>query len=143
MKKALERVEDPRRTVGGHILHKLEDIIIIGLCTLLCNGEDFTDMEAFGELREEWLRKFLELPHGIPDSDTFRRVFERINPEALAECLYDWLGSHWEKGDRGLQAYPSHHGGYRNNLGLFCVSSLLEKMTNFLLSFGIICRKIE
>ena len=55
-------------------------------------------MEAFGELREEWLRKFLELPHGIPDSDTFRRVFERIDPEALSECLYDWLGCHWEKG---------------------------------------------
>ena len=66
-------MEDPRRTVGGHILHRLEDIII-GLYTLLCNGEDFTDMEAFGELREEWLRKFLELPHGIPDSDTFRRA---------------------------------------------------------------------
>lgn len=38
------------------------------------------------------------MPHGIPDSDTFRRVFERINPEALGECLYDWLGCHWEKG---------------------------------------------
>lgn len=55
-------------------------------------------MEAFEELRGEWLRKFLELPHGIPDSGTFRRVFERINPEALAECLYDWLGCYWEKG---------------------------------------------
>lgn len=44
----------------------------------------------------EWLRKFLTLPHGIPDSDAFRRVFERINPEALSECLYDWLGRHWE-----------------------------------------------
>ena len=54
-------------------------------------------MEAFGELRKEWLRQFLELPHGIPDSDTFRRVFERINPEAPGECLYDWLGCHWEK----------------------------------------------
>ena len=51
LKTALGKMEDPRRTVGGHILHKLEDIIIIGLCTLLCNGEDFTDMEAFGELR--------------------------------------------------------------------------------------------
>lgn len=94
LKAALSRVEDPRRTERGHILHKLEDIIIIGLCTLLCNGEDFTDMEEFGKEREEWLRKFLELPHGIPDSDTFRRVFERIKPEALSECLYDWLGYH-------------------------------------------------
>ncbi len=37
------------------------------------------------------------LPHGIPDSDTFRRVFERLNPKGLAECQYDWLGVHWEK----------------------------------------------
>ena len=93
----MQGVEDPRRTRRGHILHKLEDIIIIGLCTLVCNGEDFTDMEEFGKQREEWLRKFLELPHGIPDSDTFRRVFERINSEALSECLYDRLGGHWEE----------------------------------------------
>lgn len=98
LKAGLERVEDPRRTNGGHILHKLEDIIIIGLCAVVCGGEDFPDMEEFGKEREEWLRKFLELPHGIPDSDTFRRVFERINPEALSECLYDWLGCHREEG---------------------------------------------
>ena len=90
-------IEDPRRTARGHILHRPEDIIIIGLCTLVCTGEDFTDMEEFGKQREEWLRKFLELPHGIPDSDTFRRVFERIAPEALSEYLYDWLGCRWEK----------------------------------------------
>lgn len=46
-------------------------------------------MEEFGEEREECLRKFLELSHGIPDTDTFRLVFERINAEALSECLYD------------------------------------------------------
>jgi len=98
LKSSLEQIEDPRRTNGGHILHKLEDIIIIGLCTVVCGGEDFPDMEEFGKEREEWLKKFLELPHGIPDSDTFRRVFERIKPEALSECLYDWLGCHRQEG---------------------------------------------
>lgn len=98
LKLGLKQVADPRRTKGGHILHKLEDIIIIGLCTVVCGGEDFPAMEEFGKEREEWLRKFLELPHGIPDSDTFRRVFERIRPEALSECLYDWLGSHRKEG---------------------------------------------
>ncbi len=92
------QVEDPRRTDRGNIRHKLEDIIIIGLCTLICGGEDFPDMEEFGKEREESLRTFLELPNGIPDSDTFRRVFERINPEALSECLYDWLGCHRAEG---------------------------------------------
>jgi hypothetical protein len=32
-------------------------------------------MEEFGLERQEWLKTFLELPNGIPDSDTFRRVF--------------------------------------------------------------------
>ena len=48
LKTALEKVEDPRRTDRGHVLHKLEDILIIGLCTLVCNGSDFSDMEDFG-----------------------------------------------------------------------------------------------
>lgn len=98
LKAGLEQIKDPRRTNGGHILHKLEDIIIIGLCTVVCGGEDFLDMEEFGKERAEWLETFLELPHGIPDSDTFRRVFERINPETLSECLYDWLGYHRKEG---------------------------------------------
>ena len=90
IKKAAERLraqEDRRRTERGNIRSKLEDIIIIGLCTLICNGEDFVDMEEFGKEREEWLQQFLTLPNGIPDSGTFQRVFERINPEVLSECL--------------------------------------------------------
>ena len=55
-------------------------------------------MEKFGIQRQEWLSQFLELPSGIPDSDTFRRVFERLNPEALSECLYDWLSCHRKEG---------------------------------------------
>lgn len=98
LKNTLGRIEDARRTGRGHILHKLEDIIIIGLCTFVCNGSDFTDMEDFGKEREEWLRGFLELPNGIPDSDTFRRVFERLEPKALSDSLYDWLSSNRKEG---------------------------------------------
>ena len=38
----------PRRTSYGNVRHKLEDIIVIGLCTLVCGGEDYADMEEFG-----------------------------------------------------------------------------------------------
>ena len=96
--KKLEKVEDPRRTDRGHILHKLVDILIIALCCLICNGTDFEDMEDFGKEREEWLKTFLELPNGIPSSDTFRRIFEQIDPNALSECLYDWLANNRKEG---------------------------------------------
>ena len=37
------------------------------------------------------MSEFLELPNGIPSDDTFRRVFERIDPVALGECLTQWV----------------------------------------------------
>ena len=93
-----ENIVDPRRQYG-YLLHKLVDIIVIGLLTVLCKGQDFDDMEVFGVERIDWLKKFLELPNGIPDSDTFRRVYERLKPDTLQNCLNDWLAA-----QRRLQA---------------------------------------
>ena len=82
----ISEVGDKRRTSHGHVLHKFEDIIIIGLCAVISDGEDFADMEMFGRERESWLRRFLELPNGIPDADTFRRVFEAVDPAGPGAC---------------------------------------------------------
>lgn len=97
LKESIVNSKEPRRVRYENIRHKLDDMIIIGLCTVICGGEDYNDMEAFGHEREEWLRTFLELPNGIPDSDTFRRLFERLNPAELSECLYSWLGAEREE----------------------------------------------
>jgi predicted transposase YbfD/YdcC len=59
----------------------------------ICGAEDYEDIEDFGNIRKEWLSKFLELPNGIPDKDTFRRVFERLNPSEVAQSLYGWIGN--------------------------------------------------
>ena len=102
LKEEIKNIQEPRRTRYGNIRHKLEDIIIIGLCTIICGGEDFADMEAFGKSRQEYLAKFLELPNGIPDSDTFRRVFEKLNPSELSSCLVNWISV--ERNSRGTVA---------------------------------------
>ena len=59
LKEGIRNISEPRRTGYGNIQHKLEDIIIIGLCTIICGGEDFADMEAFGKSRQKYLSKFL------------------------------------------------------------------------------------
>jgi predicted transposase YbfD/YdcC len=97
LKEEVSKVSDPRRSYGN-LRHKLEDIIIIGLLSTICLGEDFADMEEFGKERREWLRGFLELPNGIPDSDTFRRVFERLEPGELLKCLNSWFEEKREPG---------------------------------------------
>ena len=58
LKEEIKNVNEPRRTAYGNIRHKLEDIIIIGLCTIISGGEDFSDMEAFGKEREDLLKNF-------------------------------------------------------------------------------------
>jgi len=73
--------------------HNLTDILFIAVCTMICGGEGFTDMEDFAEAREEWLRKYLELPGGIPSHDTFRRVFSLMDPHAFLACFMAWSQS--------------------------------------------------
>ena len=51
-KEKLRGIEDPRRE-WGNLRHKLEDILVIALCSTLCCGKDFIDMEEFGRDREE------------------------------------------------------------------------------------------
>jgi len=92
LKQEFLQVTDPRRQ-WGYLRHSLVDILVIGLCSALSDGQDFVDMEEFGRDRREWLRGFLELRNGIPDSDTFRRVFERVNPAQLRKALENWLDS--------------------------------------------------
>ena len=70
--------------------HLLIDILFIAVCTVICGGEGFTDMELFGEAKQEWLRTLLALPHGIPSHDTFGRVFSQLDPKEFGECFLRW-----------------------------------------------------
>jgi predicted transposase YbfD/YdcC len=84
-----EDMPDPR--IDRTRDHKLVDILVIGLCSLLTGGEGFTDMEVFGRAKLEWLKTFLELPSGIPSHDTFNRVFSALNPHRFLDCFVSWV----------------------------------------------------
>ena len=81
-------LEDPRRY---NRRHKLLDIVVIAICAAICGAEGWEDIELFGETKEEWLREFLELPHGPPSDDTYRRVFAALDAEEFQVCFMDWI----------------------------------------------------
>jgi predicted transposase YbfD/YdcC len=83
------RLQDPRR--AHRRLHRLQDIVVIALCAVIAGAQDWQQIVTFGRKRLDWLRGFLELPHGIPSHDTFERVFDRLKPQAFHACFRDWV----------------------------------------------------
>ena len=80
-------LEDPRRY---NRRLKLLDILVIAICAAICGADGWEDVGLFGEAKEEWLKGFLELPHGMPSDDTYRRVFAALDAEQLQSCFTDW-----------------------------------------------------
>jgi predicted transposase YbfD/YdcC len=79
---------DPRK---DNKRHKLIDIITIAICGIICNADSFEHIAEFGRAKREWLKGFLELPHGIPSADTFERIFSRIDPEEFRGRFVEWM----------------------------------------------------
>jgi predicted transposase YbfD/YdcC len=88
LKQCIAEVPDPR--VVGRCDHLLLDIVALTILAVFCGAEDWPDVESFGKKRLAWLKAFLELPHGIPSHDTFRRVFGLLQRNLFAQALFQW-----------------------------------------------------
>ena len=82
-------IVDPREEQGRR--HPLISIIVIGICATICGADGWVEMVEFGEGKRQWLSTFLELPYGIPKEDTFRRVFNLLDPEDFQKRFVSWI----------------------------------------------------
>src|SRR5437016_3532205 len=79
-KQVFRRLADPR---ADNSRHDLLEVVFIALAAMLCGADSCSDMADFGQAKEELLRLFLRLEHGVPSHDTFSRVFRLLNPQAF------------------------------------------------------------
>jgi predicted transposase YbfD/YdcC len=84
---------DPRCPHAPHSRHLLMDILVIAVCAVISGAEGWEDLEEYGKANAEWLGDLLDLPHGIPGHDTFRRVLSRLAPEELTQCFIAWTNA--------------------------------------------------
>ncbi len=84
-------IDDPRREHGR--LHRLEDILVLTICAVLCGADSFVAVEAFGHAKQDFLRRFLALSNGIPSHDTIGGVFARLDPRQFEQCFLTWVNA--------------------------------------------------
>lgn len=92
MKSAIDyftSITDPR--IERTKEHHLSDIIFISIAAVICGAETWNDIEAYGKAKEDWLKQYLELKHGIPSHDTFNRFFSSIEPKEFERCFLNWI----------------------------------------------------
>ena len=89
LRKHFRPLKDPR--VVGRSRHLLFDIIVLALCGVIANCDDWPDIALFAHKREAWFGRFLQLPHGVPSHDTFERVFAVLDPRVFERCCLAWL----------------------------------------------------
>src|SRR3954447_25370940 len=81
-------------------LHELLDIVAIAICAVVAGADSWDDIEDFGNAKLGWLGSFLDLPNGIPSHDTFRRLFERLDPDEFQRGFLGWIEALHEATER-------------------------------------------
>ncbi len=83
------QVEDPRMERTKR--HRLQDIIILAICGVLCGAEGWVEIEEFGNAKAAFFTELLGLPNGIPSHDTFGRVFALLDPKQFEASFVQWV----------------------------------------------------
>ena len=84
-------IEDPR--IDRCKLHPISEILLLTLAAVISGAEGWIDIERYGHLKLDFLRRFFPYENGVPSDDTLRRFFRRINPKVFREHFVKWVKS--------------------------------------------------
>jgi predicted transposase YbfD/YdcC len=64
---------------------------------MVCGVESVEDIVFFGTTHKKWLKKYLELPNGIPSADTILRLLSRIDSKKFETCFRSWTQGYFKE----------------------------------------------
>ena len=82
-------IEDPRS--GGNKRHHFGEIIFIAVSALVCGVKSFSGIIEFAHIHKDWLKKWIELPNGIPVVQILINLFALIDSKLFAECIVEHM----------------------------------------------------
>jgi predicted transposase YbfD/YdcC len=84
-----DALEDPRSSIN--LKHPLVSVVVIALMAVLAGAGGPTAIARWARLKADLLMEVLDLPHGIPGKDVFRRVLMLVQPAVFQACFVQWL----------------------------------------------------
>lgn len=73
--------------------HELVDILLLAISAVLSGAEGWEDIEDFGHLKLDWLKKYGVFKEGIPKHDTIARVICRLKSDEIEHAFQSWISS--------------------------------------------------
>ena len=73
--------------------HDLLDILLLAICAVISGAEGWEDIEDFGHLKLDWLRRYAPFKAGIPKHDTIARVICRLKALEIEHAFQSWISS--------------------------------------------------
>jgi predicted transposase YbfD/YdcC len=82
-------LKDPRQRVK--VVYPLPEIVLLVLCAIIVGADDFVEIQHWGEIHIDFLRRFLPYKHGIPSHDALNDLMNALNPTLFSECFITWV----------------------------------------------------
>ena len=82
-------LEDPRSHINRR--HPLPSILVIAVLAVLAGAAGPTAVARWAKFKEDFLAESLDLPHGIPAKDVFRRALMMLKPDAFEAAFNAWI----------------------------------------------------
>jgi predicted transposase YbfD/YdcC len=82
-------LKDPRQRVK--VVYPLPEILLLVLCATIVGADDFVEVQHWGEIHIDFLRRFLPYKHGIPSHDALNDLMNALNPALFSECFVTWV----------------------------------------------------
>ena len=89
--KHFNSITDPR--IERCKKHELIDILLLAISAVISGAQGWEDIEDFGHLKLDWLKRYGAFNAGIPRHDTIARVICRLKSDEIEHAFQSWISS--------------------------------------------------
>ncbi|WP_040890893.1 transposase family protein [Zavarzinella formosa] len=84
-------LEDPRSSINQ--LHPFVSVVVITMMGVLAGAGGPASIARRARFKKPFLERVLDLPHGVPGKDVFRRALSLLQRTAFQACFASWLNT--------------------------------------------------